>query len=289
MTMFFKILKSDIRNGIVSAWKNYLITFFLFLLFAFFFFLERDVTIRMHPELQNTKINLGDYFFYLFVGCESYSVSGIDFFEDGIAFELPTVWFFIILWMLFILLKYPYDELYGYGKNRLVLSKRRDYWWFSKCLWTVISVFVFYATAFLPVFFLSTCTGSNISFNVSDYIPFDYISDWSLVRQPPYSVLPTLFSVFIVSMALAFIQLYLSLRVGCKYSYGIMAVFVLAGSYFDNIFLLPNYSMAARSEVFIFDGLPTLAGITLSLICILLCILLGYFQFEKVDILSNND
>lgn len=287
--MFFKILKSDFNNGIVAFWKKYITTFFMFLLFGFFFFLERGITARSNPGLIASDVNMGDYFFSLFAGSESGTASGISFTDGRIDFNLPTLWFFIILWLLIITLHYPYDELHGFGKHMVVLSKQRNYWWFSKCLWAVGCVILFYAIALLAVFLLTSCSGAGMSLNVSDYLPFVYINDGITVTRPPYSVAPNLLLVFAVSVALVLLQLVLSLKIGPKYSYGIMAGFIIISSFFDNILLLPNYAMAVRVESFLTKGLPVTAGLLLSLICICGSVLYGHQRFSNLDIMGGDN
>ena len=109
--MFFKVLRYDLLNGTLKSAKKYLIALLVFLVAAF------DFTLRA-PGLRNNlnveMSTLGDYLMYIFYGMNEYEIGSPE------PFRFPALWMLIVLFALYIVLYYPYNDIYGYGKQVLV-------------------------------------------------------------------------------------------------------------------------------------------------------------------------
>ena len=285
--MFFKILKGDIKNGIFSLWKNYLITFLIFIFFSLLFFLTRRVTEYINPDIITQNVTFGDYLLHIFAGNSISNFQTLDIINGSISFEMPSLWFFLMIWLLYITLQYPYRDLCGFGKHIIIQTERRHYWWFSKCIWAVLSVLFYFLLAFAAILIFSSITGGTPVIDIADFSPYDYVSDIDFIQSPPFNMLPSLAITILVSIALVLAELVLSLIIGPKYSYILLAGGVIASSYSTNPFLLSNYAMAIRNVSFVKNGLNFSSGTILSIAIILICVIAGYFMFKNLDILSG--
>lgn len=284
---FFKIVNSDLKNGFKYNKKKYLITALLFCFFCLQFFLERRIVEYLNPDILSSKASLGDYLFYIFVGNSNFEFSGI--LSERITFTLPTSWLIMILWLLYMTLNYPYKDLMGIGKHILVLSHKRSYWWFSKCIWVTTSVLLYYIIGLSSAILCSFLFGATPTLNISNYVPYDFIDyDHSLMNGPPWQPLGLLLvEMPFVCIALSLVQLLLSLLMKPFYSYIILVLYLIICSYFNSPFLLANYSMAARSELYISSGLSLITGGVFSFWIISIVLLIGLLLFNRLDIINR--
>lgn len=291
--MFSKLLRSDVRNGIFACRRKYVITFFLFAAFAFLFLLERRVIEYIKPELLTAPATLGDYFFYVFAGSSTgaFDSTGIvgDLLHGRINIQMPTSWLVFIFWMLFMTLYYPYNELHGVGKHMLILSHRREGWWFSKCVWVMLTTVCFFLTAFLAVAAAALCFGASPDLSVTPYVTYDFISDFDSLLPQNNGMLSVLLLLIPAGAALSMMQLVLSLVATPMYSYLLMAGYVLLSTYIPSGFFLSNFTVAARSASFVANGFTLTSGLLVSALVICASMLLGYIIFSRMDILNKGD
>lgn len=286
--MFFKILRCDLYNGILIQWRKYLITFFIFCFFSITFILERRVTEYINPDILTGPSTLGDFIMFIFVGSEIQPMGGIDISEGNLSFDLPTAWIILFLWLLFTTLYYPYQDLMGHGKHMLVLSKSKSLWWLSKSLWAISSVLTFFMTAALAIVSVSFFSGAKMNLNVSAYMSVDFIGQLDTLIAPPWNIIDLIAPIVLGGIALCMMQQVLSLLVKPLYSYIIMCVYIFFCSYFKNVFLIGNYTMAARSAIFVTDGFFWQQGVVICLWVISLCVLAGAIIFNRIDIINKD-
>jgi hypothetical protein len=286
--MFTKIARCDLYNGILMQWKKYLITFMIFCYFSVAFVLERRVVEYINPEILAGPATLGDFILYIFVGSESQPLGSFDITDGYLSFKLPTAWIIIFLWLLYITLYYPYEDLMGHGKHMLVLSKSRGMWWISKSLWAITSVITYFLTAALAISTVALLFGAEMSFSVSDYMPVDFIGQLDTLIAPPWSVTDIIAPLVLGGIALCMMELVMSLLFKPLYSYIIMCIYVFVCSYFKNIFLIGNYTMAARSAVFVTDGFYWKEGAIMCLWVISLSVFIGAVFFMRMDIINKD-
>lgn len=280
--MITKFLKNDLYNGIILQWPKFVITVVLFVVLAYIHYLDIEIVNVSAKYNFTEQPTVGDYFIAFLFGREKYVVS-----EIPDAFEVPVLWFAIYLWFLFITLSYPYTDLTGYGKYLIVLSKRRGIWWLSKCIWGITTSCIYTVIALLITTITSIFFGAEPSLRISSYLPTYLGINPTLLLSPPWNIKPLLLMFVLASISLCMMQLVLSLCIKPLFSYSVMSIYLLVGTYFQSPFLLGNYLMAARSEYFVVDSMYFLDGVVYSLLCIVGCMIIGYFLFENKDILNK--
>ena len=108
-----------------------------------------------------------------------------------------------------------------------------------------------------------------------------------------YTAFPTEFAVTVlvlpvlVSISASLLQMTLSLFMKPMFSFGVLAVIMLAASYLKIAILPGSYAMAIRSKYVIYRGFEPAVGIVLSIGMLIVAVLVGSIRFKRYDILSK--
>lgn len=277
--MFFKVLRYDLLNGTLKSAKKYLIALLVFLVAAF------DFTLRA-PGLRNNlsveMSTLGDYLMYIFYGMNEYEIGSPE------PFRFPALWMLIVLFALYIVLYYPYNDIYGYGKQVLVNAGSRSIWWLSKCAWVFTTVLTYFLILFATVFVYARLAGAEMTLNISKYMYMSFLPAAELKETLVTSLNMEIFLMpFLLVLALGLLQLFMSLLIRPILSYSLSIVILVTSAYYVHPFFPGNYAMVARSDKLIEAGVNNTVGIYFFLGIILVSMILGWICFYKFDILSN--
>lgn len=94
---------------------------------------------------------------YFFRGKEIYNPI------NGAEFMIPTEYMMLQLYLSYMIGDYILKDLLGVGKNILVRTQKRVFWWLSKCVWCVITVIGFYAAVYLSAVLICMITGGSLT------------------------------------------------------------------------------------------------------------------------------
>ncbi len=283
--MFYKFFRHDIRNGLADHKVRLLVGFLMFFCLASYHFLTLRIYELTNPEFFESPVTTGDYFLALVGGCGKVEqVPG-----GGSTFVMPVMWMVFLLWTMFASLYYPFLDLNGMGKHLLCLSGQRGIWWFSKCLWTVCNTLINYLMAFTASTVSGLCFGAKLSMEANVYLYQELeMNVGTLTSETVWDTTPLFFLTAFVLVALALLQLTLSVAAKPLFSYLLMAAYLFAGAYVQSPALLGNYAMPARSTLLATTGLSPLLGGLLCLWVIVGSVLLGWVLFGKKDILGGD-
>lgn len=263
-------------------WKKYLITYIVFIVFSVIHYLDIGIINLSNPQYLINPPTWGDYLLSLVCGSSKFDPSA-----PGAIFQMPVLWVIIFLSVLFITLYYPYDDLMGWGKTALILSGNRSSWWFSKCIWVIVSVFCYIFTLFAATFTVAALSGAELSFRISEYLPVTLGFDNPILLSPPWYIGKILIGFIVVIIALCIIQLFFSLILKPIFSFILISAYTVASTYYQSPFLIGNFAIAARSEFFVTDSVNFSSGILICIWLIGLSILIGNLVFGNMDILNK--
>lgn len=285
MQMFIKFFRHDLEYGIGHAQKRLILTFVGFFVLSIYHFWTIKIYEINAPTFFNTPVSTADYFIALIGGCGKVTfTSGLD--SD---FSMPTMWFMFILWMQFVSLYYPFNELNGIGKHLMILSGGRGIWWLSKCAWTAVNTIVSYLLIFLSSTLCGLCFGAKLSMNASWYLYKELaMNQDDITTNVSWNITSVFLFVGFVLIALALLQLLLSLLIKPLFSYFLLAGYFFAGAYFQYPALFSNYAMPARNALLITTGLDMTIGVIISLWISALSVIIGYYVFKSRDILDSD-
>ena len=293
MMMFTNMVLCDIKIGIWKRWKLFLFSSIMFSLLAVFARVDFDAALRMEPSPIRTAVTLGDYFCYLFGGTSAGNLP-IEFVDnDGLVnamfhFNFPSIWALTYLVLLLITLQYPYEDLMGFGKNIIVLSGRICDWWLSKCIWTMLTVVLYFLLAFGCFSTVSLLLGAEGNLNIGTYYPYFRFDSPDFITDPPWNIVPTLLMQIPVGIGLCVMQLTFSVATSRLASYLICVVFLLASAYTQHSLLFPNISMFARNIDIVTNGLMPVVELIVIAWFAVVSILVGYIYLKYSDILNKN-
>ena len=276
--MFYKCLKYDLKCGLLKEYKKYIVAIGLFIIIGFDFFIK----------MSDIEITVLDYFFYLFFGMEEYVPT------PGNKFRFPALWVAVILYVSYITLYYPYKDLNGYGKNILLNTQSKKTWYLSKCMWVTVSTISYFLIGCVVLSLFSIISGAEITADVSSnavikLIPFITTEQNLFYNDAMYykvTLLHFILPVVICVMNNLF-QLFLSLFIKPFFSFIFTVSYTIASAYYLKSFMLGNYAMIARSNIFINNGVDFAKGLIISLCVILVVIISGAVLFSKQDILNK--
>lgn len=278
---FFKLLKYDLKNGFQIGLLNLFVIAVFVLAFCIDFYLRKSGAYIFDEYTPAGSVI--DYLFYLFAGMKEYTPSVTE------SFIFPVKWLLLQLFILYSTLYYPYRDLSSLGLNILVRTEGRITWWLSKVLWNIIYVLASYLVIFLTDLLFCIIMQEPISLDITPMFvndlleagsPFDTFSD-NLV----YIIL---FLPLFISIALNLLQMTTVLLIKPLYSFGMMAVILLASAYLLNPFLPGNYAMPIRSEHVVENGVQASGGVAMVFVLVMISILGGCLYFRRYDILHDD-
>lgn len=290
--IFFKIFRYDIKNGITKAYKKYIL--------AFVFFISAALIFRMSVE--SGVPTLGDYTLFIMTGIAPYTPSPL------VRFEFPIVWVCFFMIIFFIVLYYPYDDIDGFGKYILISSKKRSFWYLSKCLWVVFSVILYFALFMLSNLIVGVIFGDSLKPGLSEIGLESIYTDVAneSVAAPigaetalegaynggtvtPNCLVELYLNPFLVCVATSLIQTTFSLFVKPVFSYILSAAILIFSAYYTSPFMIGNYAMVSRSALFAADGVKGTTGIIICVAAAVLACVVGVLRFRNYDIIGRDE
>lgn len=277
---FIRYLPFDFGRGIMRN-KVLLLTPVVIAVVAFL-----DFVFKAHRYLTDGVVkgivSYGDYWFYLYGGMHKYTPS------VGNAFRFPIVWIVVFLVIPFVLLNYPFKDMYGVGQQILVRSGKRTSWWLSKCCWNFFGTIIYHLIIQVTGVVLALVFQIGISNRINmDFIKLAFDVGHQAIWHP--SALP-LFVVLLpvcVSAAINMLQMTLSLFLKPVFGFFVVAVLLLASAYLLSPLLIGNYAMAFRYDWMLKKGVSINVGYAVAAALFFLSVLCGLVRFRFYDILEK--
>lgn len=292
--MFFKLAFYDIKNALLQEWKKLL----------FFPVGIAAICIAFYAtyaaELDTIKGTFGDYWLYIFGGMKEC--------KPGNAFAYPAVWTIVVLYLLYITLYYPYNDLLGYGQNVLTRSHGRMNWWLSKCVWNFVTILAcFLSGAFVVALFcalfgsLSTEISEGMYTDVfkllenqqSAQLGFAADAGDAVFAWPKYINTELFLMPLLTVTAVSQLQMLVSLWIRPAYGFCAMVAFLVTSAYYLKPFMIGNYAMAIRFErvVSVLGGnyVSPAVGVGILTAFTVGCVIIGLITFRHYDILNKEN
>lgn len=271
-----KTFLHDIRHGFSMNKARYLLCLFYFVSAGLSIFQSAQES----PAAELVRPSIGDAWIQIF--------SGVTHFTPTREFQLPIPvdWLILHAILLFFTLGYPTQDLYQYGTQILLRTKKRTAWWLSKCMWCTLSVLLFYGIGFLVLSVFSAFSGT-FSIQPNETICFELFG----IRLAGISqtelfwialVLPVL-----TSLTLSLLQMTLTFFLTPVYSYCCIIIYILISIYFCVPICIPNCAMILRSSLLLPGGISTPTALLFLLGILVFSTLLGGFYFSRSDILAG--
>lgn len=273
---FLKVLKHDLSIGISANISKYIIIIIYLSVLCIKFFTNISAQSVMMDG------NTIDCIIYIFKGIRVYIP------ENGEPFSIPFDWLIIQSLISLLVVQYPTQDLYTYGMQMLIRTRNRCTWWLSKCIWNIVSVFIFYIISFALAVVFSAIFG-NISMIPDNQVNV-LINSINLenIRVDLYFYLTVLTLPFLTSVAVSLFQMMLAFLINPIISFLFIMSLMSASAFCHSYFLFGNYSMLLRNEEFYINGFDNRLIIIVSMVLITVSIFVGLIYFVKIDILKKD-
>ena len=267
MKLFIQEVQMDIKQGILYKYQRYVIAILLGCVLAMFY-----VTTCFHAldrgKISSMNFTLGDMLLYFFRGKEIYNPI------NGAEFMIPTEYMMLQLYLSYMIGDYILKDLLGVGKNILVRTQKRVFWWLSKCVWCVITVIGFYAAVYLSAVLICMITGGSLTTALT---PVDL-----QVLRHTVCWLP-----LVTSVGMALFQMMLALVISPVIAYIVNVALLTAAAYYTVPFLQGNSFMMLRNACCVDGGVNTGLSIGISVAVAVISIIIGKIYFDRMDILKK--
>ena len=225
--------------------------------------------------------SVGDYLAYLFAGKGPWRL------EEGIPFKFPVSWMLLFSLLLYMTLRYPVKDLRGIGALVVVAGQSRWAWWLSKCAWVAVLTGSMLILILVIAVVWAVLTGGDIMWVPSASIEAVVSQEPDLRPEDMGSMAPFFLGVLVLSVALAEVQLVLSLFVRPLLSFtACFSILFVSACQFSPL-LLGNYLIAMRSSALMLDGFDPLAGIATGVAICVLAVILGGIRFSLIDLFDK--
>lgn len=280
---FIKILRYDFNNGFVkNLWKQ-AICIGLLVAFMASFWLKVNEYIIFNGINSWKEINISssDIALYCFGGMLRFVP------ENATPFHLPTMWLMLTTGICYLTLQYPYRDISHTGIQVVIRSGGKVRWWFSKCAWNTATIFFSFVIIHLGIIAICIFVGIPLSLNVDTslsqgmYGLGDFnVPDWKSILCFIY-VLP-----MVVSAVISILQMMLSLILKPFIAFVCICVLWISNVYFYSPYLVGNYAMPLRANIFGNGSLQYQTGIALCVIIYALLIGAGAVIMKRYEMLS---
>ncbi len=251
------LLKNDIQVTFTSQWKKFIPIVIIGLLGCFQLLLN-DRSMAVTPGFIN-------YLTYFFEGIEPFIVV-----DANTIFKIPAIWLFLHLYIFYLIVDYPIQDMKMIGKETFVRVGNRRIWWVSKCLTTIMIVLISYIVLLLTVLLFTLFSGGEILKSVS--------------RSSSDLILAVLILPFVTSCCVGFFQLSISLLYRSMLSFlGVVVVLVMS-VYFIHPLLFGNYLMLLRNQLLLQGGVVTSEGFILAAVIGIAGYSIGHITIKKLNI-----
>lgn len=271
-----KLLKRDIKLGIIERLFLYLVVLFTFFMVKDCSRAVADIQVRYSMQSPGTIM---DYYVYCMSGMGFYQ------FDPTEGFLIPYLWFITQLGISYIIAYYAEKDFTENGVNVMTAGRSRSAWWFSKVIWCVLSVLLYFFATFISCSIFAMIYGAKPSLGVTD--KFMHIVYGYNINYLPYKDLMLI--VFVVPIAvtagICLVQMLMSFIISPVTSFALTCAVYILSAYYTAWFLPGSYTMWVRSSYFDVRGLNPLSGLLIAAFMVIAVCFLGNSYFEKKDII----
>ncbi len=269
-----KFIRFDIKNGIMRRLYVYLV-YSLFIVVSVWFFQG-----KLH-SYEIEKYSIGDCLLFLYGGAKEYVP------KTGEVFEMPYLWLVNHLLILYFTLNYTDNDLTGFGQQLIYRSGGRVIWWLSKCIWNIIMVSGFYIIGIIITLLLGI-NNAEFTLDISEHISYVVNFGDQLKQNHTQKIaLEILLLPILYSVAISLLQMSLTLLFKPIFSYIVSSSICLSSAYKLTPILIGNFSMAARNDKIVNNGVSSALGIISFSIIIILSVIIGVLIIRKCNILNK--
>ncbi len=275
-SMLRKIVAYDMRCGREYTYCACLIPL-IFISFSCLF-LQKNVVSMSAYSGTVWEASSADFLFHFMKGMPVFVIEGAQ-----TRFEIPAVWLIFHWWPSFMISAYIIRNWKLQGGAVLLRTRSRELWWFGKCIWSMINIFIYYAFSILIIFIFSSIFG-KISFEIQPII-HDLSTEISEELLPYWLLTSGILLPFLISVGLVLGQLVFTICLNQAAGNIVILAVLITSAYLCDPILPGNYLMLLRSSDLIgAEGVTFGQGIKAALFMVTATIAAGTFYIRRYDV-----
>jgi len=272
-----KLVKYDLYWGILNKWKKYFIMLILTLIITVVFI--KNCQFYYALDKLDSMPGFLDYMMNIFHGMKK-------FIPDGkTQFEIPVEWMAFHLFIALSIGNYIIDDLEKCGINIITRVRSRNKWIISKIIWNVVAVLSFYLVVYIVNILIALSITGKLQLSLTYSVCNKFFELYNVNVGHANGLLAIIILPILSSLAISQMQMFLSLIVKPIVSFLIIASILILSAYTMSPYLIGNYSMVQRSEIFMKDGISILAATIVNIIIIIVSVIGSIVYFNRKDII----
>lgn len=280
---FTRILNYDFKNGFIkSAWKQILCIGLVSVSCISFFLKLSDYT-RFYEigSWKELSISSSDVALYCFGGMLRFVP------ENATAFHLPILWIMMTSGICYLTLQYPYRDISQMGIQIIIRSGGKVSWWLSKCLWSTTTVVSSFVIIHVMIIIICNIAGIPVSLSVNTLVCQGIYGLTAFNEPDGKSVVWFIYILpMLVCGGISILQMLLSLVFKPFVAFVCVSVLFISNVYFYSPYLIGNYAMPLRANIFGNGSLRYSTGLILCLVLYVLYIGIGAIVIKNKELLS---
>lgn len=276
--MLCKIARMDIQRTFrENLVRSFVVEFVIFFSIPFLVILLVENGKVTDPTVFSGVPSYGDCLLYVFGGIKIYEYNPIE------PIQFPALWLLAFLLCLQSTTVYPEREQRNFGLQILVRSVSRQKWLFSKEIWIICSCITYLVIAYLSILISCLISGCTISLQLNEYLPLITPIEGNDVtsRDGNKYFLVIMVLIPLVMIALANMQLFLSLSIKPSPAFVVIAAYLLLSAYFPIPLFIGHYGMVCRSDFLSGNGVNFFEGCLCSFAFTLL---FAYISLRRISV-----
>ena len=272
-----KIIRYDCICGFRYNLKTFIIAVMFVILNCAMFKVFSSWAIETGLDYECTFM---DYLIYFFKG-----VAAIDL-NNG-SFDIPVIFLGLQIIIACMVGYYPFDDIYGYGKQVFIRVDKKSRWWLSKCFWVLMTVLCTYVLIYAAIFIFCLCSKDSISLSYSSELVWNMDNQFIGLISKGNIMLYTFVMPVMYSLMISFVQVTFSMLTGPVISFLIVMIYDILGILLTHSTLLANYTMILRDEMVSGAAIQPMVGIVIMTVIMLVSIILGVFVINRKEIFEK--
>lgn len=272
-------IRYDIVNGIVHQWKKFL------LIAVVYAVIITDFLVRCKTRHFIGQFTSSDIVLYMFKGMGWIMSAQKDI-------NIPTAYILPNILIAFAIGNYPFKDINGYGGMVLMRAGKKLVWWFSKCIWAMLTACISYAILIIEVAGVSLACG-RLSLQVNKQVCISINGyDKTLIKNNPNLTRLTVYMIvagILTTIAICLVQICISQIMGPVIGYIAVVVILIMGIFFKSFLFIGNGFMAVRNNLYTPEGGSLLLTVITDIVLIAVSVIVGYVSFKRMDILKKSD
>jgi len=267
------LYRSDFKQGILRRWYYFVIVIPL-ILYLLIIYERNTVSVdEINATLQYSRTTM-DYILHILKGTLEY--------RNG-EFEIPVLFLTFNLIPALIVSYYPVNDFLDRGKVLFTRARTRASWWYSKCLWNITSVFIFYLVIYIVILLFSFANGKaallpSESISLEEY---GVVNSYTIFQYVAYEIILPI----VTTMSLTLLQMTIAIIFSPVYGMVMQILVLFLSSFYLSIFLPGNYLMVIRNHLYRPDGIQFKTAIVICIVISFLSIVIGRIALERKDII----